>query len=74
MNWISNQHISLMTSNKILENVRLLYPKWGTNKDAAFNIKVIDLLKTKNKQFQRFYISSSTFSIMILKSMMKMIN
>ena len=61
LNWISNQHISLMTSNKILENVRLLYPKWGTNKDAAFNIKVIDILKPRINNFKDFISQAQPF-------------
>ena len=61
MNWISNQHISFMTSNKILENVRLLYPKWGTNKDAAFNIKVINLLKPRINNFKDFISQAQPF-------------
>jgi len=61
LNWISNQHISLMKSNKILEHVRLLYPKWGISKNAAFNIKVIDLLKPRINNFKDFSIQAQPF-------------
>ena len=61
LNWISNQHISLISSNKILEHVRLLYPNWGISKDNTFNIKVIDLLKPRINNFKDLISQAQSF-------------
>ena len=50
-----------MSSNKILEYVRLLYPKWGTSKDTEYNIKVIDLLKQRINNFKDYIAQAQPF-------------
>ena len=77
-NWISSQHLMKEDSDKVLNRLASIDPKWGEPKKQDYFIKVIDLIKPRSNsladlidQSQYFFSSPKEFDSIQLKKIWK---
>ena len=77
-NWISSQHLMKEDSEKVLNRLASIDPKWGEYKSQDYLLKVIDLIKPRSNsltdlinQSQYFFSSPKNFDSTKLKKIWK---
>ena len=77
-NWISSQHLMKEDSEKVLNRLASIDPKWGEYKSQDYLVKVIDLIKPRSNSLtdlidksQYFFSSPKNFDSTQLKKVWK---
>ena len=61
LDWISGQHLKNQNNKEILDNLRMIEPKWGEKNTDDFCFQIIELNKPRSKSLRELIYNSAYF-------------